>query len=273
MIDLRAKYGEWALVAGAPAGLGAAFAESAAKRGLDVVLSARRENLLADRASELESRYGVRTRTVPVDLTAETAAQRLLDTTEDLDLGVVIYNAAAEPDGLFLDTEVEALRANLAVNCWTPTLLSQGLGRRFRDRGRGALVLVSSMGAQQGIARFAAYGAAKAYELILAEGLWDEWREHGVDALAYVVGATASANFRGAAPGVDGDGAMAQILAPAAPADVADRLLDRMHLGPRQYSHPEDEKRTLADATQSRAQLVTAMGRVTAGLARFQKPG
>ena len=51
------------------------------------------------------------------------------------------------------------------------------------------------MGVLQGVKIFAAYGAAKAYELILGEGLWDELRDHGVDACAYVVGATATPNF------------------------------------------------------------------------------
>ena len=63
------------------------------------------------------------------------------------------------------------------------------------SRGRGGIVLVSSMGALQGVKIFAAYGAAKAYELIFGEGLWDEFRDHGVDASAYVVGATATPNF------------------------------------------------------------------------------
>ncbi|SHN38422.1 SDR family NAD(P)-dependent oxidoreductase [Cryptosporangium aurantiacum] len=277
MTDLTTKYGSWVLVAGASAGLGAAFAESAAKRGLNLVLAARRATVLEERAREFGARYGVRTRVVPVDLGDEDAADRLLVATDDLDLGIVIYNAAAEPAGLFLDADREDLRTNLAVNCWTPTLLAQGLGRRFRDRRRGALALVSSMAAQQGIARFAAYGAAKSYELILAESLWDEWREFGVDALAYIVGATASTGFRGAAPGAYRDNpdlseGASRILVPASPEDVAERLYDRFHLGPRQYSHDADEEKTRADATKSRADVVTAMGLVTAGLARFH-PG
>ncbi|MEZ4292832.1 MAG: SDR family NAD(P)-dependent oxidoreductase [Myxococcota bacterium] len=63
------------------------------------------------------------------------------------------------------------------------------------DRGRGCVVLVSSMAALQGIKVFASYGAGKAYGLILGEGLWDELREQGVDALAYVVGATATPHY------------------------------------------------------------------------------
>jgi short-subunit dehydrogenase len=153
----------------------------------------------------LRERHGVRTRALVADLGAPDAAEQVLHAIADLDLGVAVYNAAAESDGPFAESALDPLRLNVAVNVWTPTALAHGLGNRFIQRGRGALALVSSMGALAGIARFAAYGAAKAYELILAEGLWDEWRPHGVDALGYVVGATARFGWRPAEPGLIAD--------------------------------------------------------------------
>ena len=57
-----------------------------------------------------------------------------------------------------------------------PTVLTKRFAGSDGEPGRGGIVLVSSMGALQGVKIFAVYGAAKAYELILGEGLWDELR-------------------------------------------------------------------------------------------------
>jgi short-subunit dehydrogenase len=276
---LPVRYGPWALVAGASAGLGAAFAVQAARCCFDVVLVARRESALAETASRIRAEYGVNTRTIVADLAAPDAGEVIAGEIDDLDLGVFVYNAAAEPEGRFLDVPLEEQRVNLSVNCWTPTVLAHRVGHKMVERGRGAMAIVSSMAALQGIKMFASYGAAKAYELILAEGLWDEFREHGVDVLSYVVGATASANFRGAAPEAYGEAAPSaggpadRILNPSTPDEVAARLFERLHAGPRQYSHDADEATAVSAAQGSRADAVRAMGEITSRLARFQKIG
>jgi short-subunit dehydrogenase len=263
------------VIAGASVGLGAAFADAAAGHGFNVVLIARRQEALAVTAAAIEARRHVETRRLVVDLADPAAGQAIADATADIDVGVLVYNAAAEPEGLFLAPPLAGYRTNLEVNCWTPTVLCHLLGPRLQAKGRGAVAIVSSMAALQGIPMFTAYGAAKAYELILAEGLWHEWRAHGVDVLGYVVGATASSTFRGAAPdaydGVAGSNPGAQrILQPASPEAVAARLFERLHLGPRQYSHDDDEIKASADAGLPRAEVVDAIGRVTSRLARFQ---
>jgi short-subunit dehydrogenase len=85
-------------------------------------------------------------------------------------------------------------------------------------RGRGGIVLMSSLTAFQGTPLVASYGATKAFNLVLAEGLWDELREHGVDVLACCAGATLTPGYRRATP----EGPTA-FFAPKAqdPADVA----------------------------------------------------
>ena len=66
--DFRERYGAWALVAGASEGLGAAFAEQLAARGMNVLLLARREELLAELAGRLSAEYGIETRWRVLDL-------------------------------------------------------------------------------------------------------------------------------------------------------------------------------------------------------------
>ena len=272
--DAHARYGGWALVAGASAGLGAAFAHEAARLGFDVIVLARRAEVLEDTAAELRDTYGVKTRCIVADLAQEDIVEVIATQTADLDVGVVIYNAAAELYGPFLTLGHDAYRTNVAVNCTTPTLLAEHFGIRMRDRGRGAIAIVSSLAALQGTRYLTIYAASKAYELILAEGLWDELGDHGVDVLAYVVGATASSTWEGPAPDAYTDGTemsalQARILRPATPQEVASRLFTVLPEGPRQFANLADEAAALDNVAKPRAEMVAAMGDVTIGLARF----
>jgi NADP-dependent 3-hydroxy acid dehydrogenase YdfG len=117
--DARARYGGWAFIAGASAGLGAAFATESARQGFDVALLARRGDLLEETAATIREAYGVQTRCIVADLAHDDIRDIVASATGDLDVGVVIYNAAAELYGPFLDLGDDAHRTNLAVNCFT----------------------------------------------------------------------------------------------------------------------------------------------------------
>lgn len=272
--DPKTRYGGWAFVAGASAGLGAAFAREAARLGFDVVLLARRGDVLEETAVEIGATHGVQTRCVVADLARDDIAAVVADATSDLDIGVFVYNAAAELYGPFLDQSAEDYRTNLAVNCFTPTVLARDLGARMRDRGRGAIAIVSSLAALQGTRYLGIYGAAKAYELNLGEALWEELGDHGVDVMSYVVGATVSESWIGAAPGAFEDTAdlpplQRRILRPATSADVAARCFAVFGTGPRQYSTVVDDEAATEMAAWPRDTAVRAMADVTIGLARF----
>jgi len=273
-VDVKARYGGWALVAGASAGLGAAFAREAGRLGFDVVLLARRADALEATAASIRAEHDVATRCIVADLAQDDIADVVAAQTADLDVGVLVYNAAAELYGPFLALDRDAYHTNIAVNCLAPTVLAEHFGARMRDRGRGAIAIVSSLAALQGTRYLTIYAAAKAYELILAEGLWEELGDDGVDALAYVVGATASSTWEGPAPAAYTDveelsALQARILQPATPEDVAARLFTVLPHGPRQYSNLVDEAATKEAATKPRAEVVQAMAAVTIGLARF----
>jgi short-subunit dehydrogenase len=196
----RSKYGPWAIVAGASEGLGAEFARQLAAKGLHIVPVARRQALLDQLARELASRHGVEVRPVSIDLGDPDAGSELRARTQDLDLGLVVYNAALSPIGPFLEQDLaEKLRA-LDVNCRTPLILAHEFGRAMAARGRGGLLLVSSMSALQGSPLVATYAATKAFDLVLGEGLWEELRERGVDVLAFCAGATRTPNYEASRP-------------------------------------------------------------------------
>lgn len=194
------RYGPVALVAGASEGIGAAFARALAEAGFHLVLVARRAHPLEALADELRSAYGVDVRTLPCDLGDEGAADAILEGCRGLEIGLLVYNAAASSVGRFLDTPVETHLRGVAVNARGPVLLAHALGGRMAQRGRGGIVLMSSLTAFQGTPFVASYGATKAFNLVLAEGLWSELKERGVDVLACCAGATLTPGYERATP-------------------------------------------------------------------------
>jgi short-subunit dehydrogenase len=188
----RERYGPWAIVAGASEGIGAAFARRLAARGVDLVLVARREAPLVALADDIRAQHGVQTRALSLDLSGVGAETTLFDATSDLDVGLVVYNAGGDDNGdvHFLDVEPDVWAALVRRNCLVPMLAAHHYGSRMVERGRGGVLLVSSGAAWAGGARLVPYGATKAFDLLLGEGLWAEWRDQGVDVLSLVVNAT-----------------------------------------------------------------------------------
>ncbi len=185
------RYGPWAVVAGASEGMGAEFARQLSARGLKVVLIARREQVLTELARTLPGE----TRCLALDLAQPDAAAQIAAATAELDVGLLVYNAALSPIGPFAEQSLEENLRALDVNVRTPTALAHHFVPRLIKRGRGGLVLLSSLTAFQGSPFVATYGATKSYNLALAEGLWAELRGTGVDVLSVCAGATATPNL------------------------------------------------------------------------------
>ena len=191
----REKYGPWALVAGGSEGIGRAFAVSLAKRGLHLVLIGRTEQPLARLCEQLEREYHIDTLPLPQDLSSPGAVKHLGAVTADLEIGLVVYNAALADIGPFLGREPEMLSRLVAANCTGPLLLCRHFGERMAEGGRGGLILLSSMSGFQGTPYVAAYAASKAFNLVLAEGLWYELKSAHVDVLVCCPGATGTPGF------------------------------------------------------------------------------
>ena len=223
--DLRSRYGPWAVVAGASEGLGAAFAEQLAERGMDLLLIARRGDILAELADRLAAEHTVEVRCLTLDLAEPGFTGALTDAVAGLELGVVIYNAAYVPVGPFLDAEPEAFERVVDVNVRGPLRLLRALGPAMCERGQGAVLLMSSLSGLQGSPRVAVYAASKAFNIVLAEGLWHELRSHGVEVAVCCAGATDTPGYRRSfdrdVPG----------MLPSA--EVARRTLDALGRGPR----------------------------------------
>jgi uncharacterized protein len=185
------KYGPWALVAGASDGLGAAFAAGLAERGVNVVLLARRQEMLDRVAAEINSRTPIETRTLAVDLTEQGAASAIAAATRDLDIGFLVYCAGADPNYKpFLTNPIEAAESMVQRNCMVPMQLCHHFAPPMVERGSGGIVIFGSGAGLAGGPNMVAYGATKAFDMVFAEALWAELSDKGVDVLGLVLGKT-----------------------------------------------------------------------------------
>lgn len=207
MIDAH-TYGPWALVAGGSEGVGRSFALHLARAGIDSVLVARRPGPLEETAAEV-ARLGARARTLPLDLTRADALARIREVTDEIDLGLLVYNAGANSYGAeFVESDPDGVQGVLDLNVTTQLALTRHVGKRLKDRGRGGLLLVGSLAGFLGQEHISAYAAAKAFGRVFAEGLWLELSPHGVDVLELVLGVTRTpamerAGLRMDLPGLD----------------------------------------------------------------------
>jgi len=226
--QFRQQYGPAALIAGASEGLGAAYSHALAARGLDLVLVARRPGPLDQTALDISNKYGVQIRKVVCDLADPQAHLVICQAVGDWKIGFLVYNAAYSHIGSFLSADPDEYIRMSAVNVTAPMALLHHFGARMLDRGRGGVVLMSSIAGMQGAGFLAAYGATKAFARILAEGLWYEWGARGVDIIACCAGATATPNYVNSKP------LQANPLAPKpqSPEAVAEECLRRIGRNP-----------------------------------------
>jgi short-subunit dehydrogenase len=200
--DFARKYGPWALVSGAAEGLGAAFAEVLAEIGLGVVLVDRQAEKLVHTAERLRRNYGSDVKEVVVDLADQGFLSDIVAVTKDLEIGLLIANAALGEVGPFAESELDTLIAIVEVNVKAPLMLTHAYSKDMVGRGKGGIILLASNAAYHGVPYVANYAATKAYNLVLGEGLWFELSGHGVDVLAFAPGETNTPSLRKTKPGL-----------------------------------------------------------------------
>lgn len=190
MADFTGKYGPWALVTGANAGIGRAIATELAARGLNIIAVARRRPLLETLQHELTSDYGVEVRTISTDLTDPASISKLELVTCDLDIGLVVPNAGVGLSGTFIHSSLEDNERMLQLNVTAPMQMAKVFGAKMASRGHGGILFISSLFGYQGTPYLASYAATKAYILSLGEALHVEMKAHGVDVTVLSPGLT-----------------------------------------------------------------------------------
>ncbi len=220
-MKFKQKYGSTALIAGASEGIGAAFATRLAAEGMDLVLIARRLEPLQQLADELELRYKVDVLCIQCNLGDINASRQILEELNDREINLLVYNAALSYIGPFTKNSLENHSQAAQVNMIAPLNLVHLFGEKMLAKGKGAVILMTSLAGFQGSGYLSVYAATKAFNRILGESLWYEWKESGVDVIACCAGATATPGFKNTNPENPG------FFAPPiqAPEEVADECL------------------------------------------------
>ena len=189
----KVRYGPWAVVAGGSEGVGESFARKLAEAGLNLVLVARKNAALEETAAALRKSTGVEIRTIGADLLQPETTRRIIDETRELEVGLLAFVAAAAGEMRpFIERTLEDVMIPVQMSVIAQTALIHHYAPKMAARGRGGIIVVSSLAGNAGTANLSSYGGAKAYTQVLAEALWAELKPHGVDVLCLVLGSTAT---------------------------------------------------------------------------------
>lgn len=170
-----------ALITGASSGLGAAFARELARRGVALILVARREERLRMLASELSERWSVPAEVWPTDLTNAASLEAIAGRIEALpELGLLVNNAGVGGAGFFIEEPPEAQQAMIALHVAATTRLSRAALPGMAERGAGGIINVASLAAFISLPGSALYCATKAALVTLTRALELETRGSGV---------------------------------------------------------------------------------------------
>ena len=264
----RSKYGPWAIVAGSAVGLGAEYSRQIAALGLNLVMIDRDPSALAATAAAIRKEHGVEVKTLEVDLARADVGERVAAGAAGLEIGLVVYNAAIGTVAPFLEITAPLADAMVDVNCRGPMRLVHAFVPAMMSRGRGGVILMSSMSGNFGSAQLAVYAATKAFTLVFGDALWSELAPAGVDVLTVQPGSTRTPGWLSSQPSEPG----AEIMSAMDPADVVREALATIGVEPRLI--PSDANRQGAEllAQLPRRQAVEMMSQITAKLVRNDRP-
>lgn len=184
-----------ALVTGASAGIGAAFARILASHGYDVALTARRADRLEKLAEEIRLRSGVETLTISADLADPEGPGQILDhlTAHGRTVDALVNNAGYGLPGAYGETRWADQQAFLQVMLTAPCELAHRVLPGMVERRFGRIVNVASLaGLVPGAAGHTLYGPVKSFLIKFSQGLHLEARDEGVHVTALCPGFTFS---------------------------------------------------------------------------------
>lgn len=193
MNDVKSRYGEWVLIAGAAEGLGESYSKKLASEGMNLLMVDHQVdsvNLLADK---LAREYGVRTVPIIMDLAKNQSSELIMEHIERNACRLLIYNAAYSRIKAFTSSEPQELDNYINVNCRTPIHLVHAFVKYLQQqKDQGGILLMSSLAGLIGMQFVAPYAASKAFAWNLAEALHHELKEDPIDVMACVAGATST---------------------------------------------------------------------------------
>jgi short-subunit dehydrogenase len=216
-----------ALITGASSGIGREFARYHAKRGGDLIITARRADALEALKSELETAHGVKVTVVALDLGAADGATQLYAAIKAHKIDILINNAGFGGHGMFTERALDADLAMIDLNVKALVSLTHMVAKDMVVQGGGKILNVSSTAAYMPGPLQATYFATKAYVSSFSQALDSELRDQGVTVTALEPGYVHT-EFAAAA---DLEGTALTAQQGATPADVAKFGYDAMLRG------------------------------------------
>lgn len=189
----------FALVTGASQGIGRALAVELARWEIPLVLVARDLDRLTSLAYDLEACYGVRCCVLQADLSEIDAAERIHETTTNagLPIDILVNNAGIAYEGLSANMDTSLIERMIMINTMSFAKLSKLYGQDMIRRGRGRMLMVSSMaGLTSASPNTALYGATKSFERSLAFSMSKEFEPYGVGVTCLMPGPVTNTQFR-----------------------------------------------------------------------------
>ncbi len=186
--------GKWALITGASAGIGVALANELAAGGTNLVLTARREERLAELARALETKHKIKTAVFAADLAEVTAPEKIYNFTRErqFNIELLINNAGFGAYGELHTVEAGRLLDMVQVNCSAVVYLTRLFLPGMVERRSGDILILASTASFQAVPYISTYAATKAFDLLFAEGLAEEMKPYGIRVCALCPGSTES---------------------------------------------------------------------------------
>jgi uncharacterized protein len=201
MTDFSTRYSQWALVAGAAEGIGAAYCEELARMGINVIMADVKAAEMESLAQKIKEKYQIITHCLVIDLSEADSPEKCMETVKELNCRLLVYNAAFSRVKPFLAATREELDAYINVNARTPLKLVYLFANYLKEEGKpGGILLMSSLAGLWGTNLVAAYSGTKAFNLALAEALSHELKPYRIDVSAVCAGATATPGYLGTNP-------------------------------------------------------------------------
>ncbi len=190
MTKFKEKYGPWAIVTGATSGIGEQLADQIAATGLNVILVARKEKELIEKAKLLSEKHNIKTATIAADLSTAKGVDQVKSQSKEHEIGLLVLAAGLEVNGAFEKNDISKEMQVLQLNVVSTVALSHHFIGPMIGRGKGGILMVASLSGHMPNPYFANYAGSKAFVLNFGASLHGEVKSKGVDVTVLSPGLT-----------------------------------------------------------------------------------
>jgi len=178
------KYGSWAIVTGCTDGIGKSICEEFAKLGINLVLVSRTKQKLDEQAKELQDKFKIDTRVIPLDFSVEDPAifNNVKSIIENLDIGILVNNVGASYDHAEYFDQLDRTKINqlIRLNIYSTVEMTYLVLPGMLQRKRGAIINVSSASSLVNEPMYAVYSGTKAFVNNFSVALYYEYKSRGI---------------------------------------------------------------------------------------------